>query len=469
MRRLLLLGGLLAACALMAAGGPTPARAAAAYQPGTDPPARTPIRHVISLMQESHSFDNYFGTYPGADGIPRDTCMPVDPAVRGGRCIKPFHIDNNVIEDLSGSPDVARAQRDGGRMDGFISAIAAQRGRVQPVVMGHYDDRDLPFYWNVADNYTLFDRFFSSALGGSLTNHMYWVTGGPGDKQGETVPPAGFDAPTIFDRLEAKGVSWKFYIQNYDPEATFRSTLLGPRSGQLIWAPLLNYARFVDDPKLFSHIVSLDQLPLDMQRGTLPAVSYVVPSGSREHPPGSLDAGQTLVRTLINDLMRSRYWKSSAFTWTYDLAGGWYDHVSPPQVDGSGYGFRVPALLVSAFSRRGHVDHTTLDFTSILKFIEQNWGLRPLTARDRRANSLLGAFDFRSPPRQPEFLTRQRHALPAANSARTPVYVTYGIALAVAVLAILLAALRERAVRRRRVPRLRGPSNRVTVGPWERD
>jgi phospholipase C len=439
------------ACLLVPAG-------AAAAQPAP----RTPIQHVITLMQEGHSFDNYFGTYRRADGIPAGTCMPVDPTVPGGRCIKPFHIDNSVIEDLSGSPDVARAQADGGRMDGFISAITAQRGRVQPVVMGHYDDRDIPFYWNVADNYVLFDRFFSSAAGGSVTSHMFWVSGGPGDKQGETIPDTGFHVPTIFDRLEAKGVSWKFYIQNYDPRLNFRNT----RTGQVVWAPLLAYARYVDDPELMSHIVPLDQLRVDMQRGTLPAVSYVVPSGSREHPPGSLAAGQNLVRSLVNGLMRSRYWRSSAFTWTYNVAGGWYDHVRPPQVDQWGYGFRVPALLVSPYAKRGFVDHSTLDSTSILKFIEQNWGLQPLTARDRHANSLLSAFDFTRAPRPAAFLSTDRRAATAPKSSGLQVYVTYGVALALALVVIALAATREARIRRRS-PRLRGPSNRITIGPWD--
>ena len=122
--------------------------------------------------------------------------------------------------------------------------------------------------------------------------------------------------------------------------------------------------------------------------GTLPAVSYIVPAGASEHPPGRIQAGERFVRSLLNALASSSSWKDSAFTWTYDDWGGWYDHVKPPQVDRYGYGFRAPALLVSAYARRGHVDHTQLDFTSILKFIEENWNLKPLAARDAAANSL---------------------------------------------------------------------------------
>jgi phospholipase C len=449
MRRALGLGCLLAAL--------FPAGASASPQP------RTPIRHVISVMQENHSFDNYFGTYPGADGVPDGACMPRDPARPSRGCVAPFHVGNRPVEDLSDTPQVAAAQRNRGAMDGFLSAIAQQRGREQPLVMGHYDERELPLYWRLADEYVLFDRFFGSAAGGSLTNHMFWATGGPGDQDvREAVPAGGFTTPTIFDRLEEKGISWKFYVQNYDPAITFRSRL-GDRAGQVRSVPPLNYARFVDDPRLMSHIVPLDELQEDLERGTLPAVSYVVPLGARERPPGSLKVGQTTVGALLNGLMRSRYWSSSAFLLTYDSSGGWYDHVRPPRVDRLGYGFRVPALLVSAYAKRGHVDHTTLDFTSILEFIEHNWRLRPLTSRDRRANSLMGAFAFDRGPRAAEFLTGPRDPGLRANPATAPVYVSYGAALVAALLVIGVALVYE-VVLRRRAPRLHGASRRVTIG-----
>jgi phospholipase C len=452
MRRALWLGCLLAAL--------VPAGATAAPAP------RTPIRHVVTVMQENHSFDNYFGTYPGADGVPDDACMPRDPAARKRGCVAPFHIGNRPVEDLSDTPQVAAAQLHGGAMDGFLSAIAQQRGREQPLVMGHYDQRELPFYWRLADEYVLFDRFFGSAAGGTLTNHMFWATGGPGDQTvRESVPVGGFTTPTIFDRLEAKGVSWKFYVQDYDPAITFRSRR-GDRGSQVASVPLLNYARFVDDPELFSHIVPMDEFQQDLERGSLPAVSYVVPLGAREHPPGSLKLGQTTVGTMVNGLMRSRYWTSSAFLLTYDSSGGWYDHVRPPRIDRWGYGFRVPALLVSAYAKRGHVDHTTLDFTSILDFIERNWRLRPLAGRDRRAKSLMGAFAFDRGPRAAEILTGRRGARLPTDPATAPVYVSYGAAFAAAILIIGLAQLRE-AVVRRRAPRLRGASWRVRVGHRE--
>jgi phospholipase C len=448
---------LLALAAALASAAP----ATAGHRSVDGPEPRTPIRHLITLMQENHSFDNYFGTYTGADGIPPRTCMPINPAVRGGDCIKPFRIGNRAIEDLNHSERVARGQFSGGRMDGFLSAITQQRGRLQPQVMGHYDDRDIPFYWNVADQYVLFDRFFTSASGGSVTNHMYWVSGGPGNEEGDSIPAGGFNEQTIFDRLEEKGVSWKFYVQNYDPGITFRSKALGDRGSQVVWVPLLNYPRFVDDPRLFGHIVPMEDFYEDLRRGTLPAVSYMVPSGSSEHPPGSIKAGETFVRTLINGLMRSRFWMSSAFTWTYDDWGGWYDHVPPPQVDRWGYGFRAPALLVSPYARRGHVESATMDFTSILKFIEENWGLEPLTARDRNANSIGRAMDFRQPPRRPSFLGRERRVTVVAEPRRAAVYVSYSAAVGIAAVVILFAIARDRFLRR---PRGRLEADAVT-GP----
>jgi phospholipase C len=486
---------ILATCAAVFALIPAGSARGAASAPAKH--TNTPIKHFISLMQENHSFDNYFGTYPGADGIPEGTCMPVNPraefrlggrrwqygerrsferflrrregrsysdwarrnadvaarvfgdaraqtsAARGG-CIRPFHIGDRAVQDLGHTTRVFADQYAGGQMDGFVYAIERDIGRIDRMVMGHYDDRDIPYYWNVADEYVLFDRFFTSAAGGSVWNHMFWVSGTPGNYEADTVPAGGFgEIPTIFDRLEERGISWKFYVQNYDPSINFRSPGTGDRGSQLVWVPLLNYPRFVDDPKLSRHIVDLGEYYEDLERGTLPAVSYIAPSGSSEHPPGSIQAGERFVRTLINALMRSSAWNSSAFTWTYDDWGGFHDHVRPPRVDPYGYGFRAPALLVSPYAKRGHVESKTLDFTSYLKFIEQNWGLEPLGPRDRRANNLLAAFDFDRPPRKAKFVSAVRHEPSREEPRRIAIYVIYvlsaGFAAAMIAFAVMTA------------------------------
>ena len=444
------------------------ALATPAFAAEGSPSAKTPIEHFVFLFQENHSFDNYFGTRPGVDGIPDGVCMPRAPGVTDG-CVKPYWLGDAGITDLDHTTRAHDAQYNNGRMDGFVWASESQ-GRDGSQAMGYYDDRDLPYYWNVADEYVIFDRFFSSSKSGSVRNHMYAVTGDPGAKgRSEQIPAEGWgDLPTIFDRLEAADISWKVYVENYDPTITWRTRADEKdvdRGAQVIWVPLLAYARYVDDPELSSHIVDMDEYYIDAASGNLPAVSYLAPSGNSEHPPGSIRAGQRLVRGLIGQLMRSPVWDSSAFLWTYDDWGGWYDHVPPPEVDEFGYGFRVPALMVSSWARRGYVDHTTLDFTSILKFIEENWSLEPLAERDRKASSFMGAFDFDQPaPREPVILSTERHPVPPARIDATPVYLAYsGAVLGVGLILV-------RAMRGRPWVRLRGRWSRTSRAPetWMR-
>jgi phospholipase C len=418
-----------------------------------DPKPATPIEHFVVLMQENHTFDNYFGTYRGADGPPADVCMPKKLGDPTAGCDKREWMGNLPTLDLLHSRDVAIEQYNGGQMDGFVDAFT-RRGIDDAKPMGYYDDRDLPYYWNLADNYVLFDRFFASAAGGSVWNHMYWVTGTPGNPDSDVIPPQGFDTkttPTIFDRLTAKGISWKFYVQNYDPTITaFNTGSLtdNDKLSQPIWVPLLAYREYVDNPALFAHIVDMDEYYRDAAEGTLPAVAFIAPAGSSEHPPGRIQAGQAFIRGIVTELMRSPMWNSSAFMWTYDDWGGWYDHVKPPQVDSYGYGFRVPALLVSPWSRHGYVDSTELDFTSMLKFIEENWGLAPLAARDTAATSIAGAFDFSQPQaRRPELLSLERNPPPIQTVKTTLVYWAYGTAF-VLPLMIVLAGLVLRRARR---------------------
>jgi phospholipase C len=412
-----------------------------------DPPTKTPIQHFMFLLQENHSFDNYFGTFPGADGIPAKTCMPIDPTLLSVGCVAPFHIGGKPITDLLHNRDTFVGQFRGGTMDGFISAHVAEGGvnaldRAK-ATMGYYNADDIPFYWNVAAKYVLFDRFFSSAAAGSFMNHMYWITATPGDPNHDSFPPNGFDnVVTIFDRLQAAGVSWKFYVQNYDPKITYRTVAnAGDKAAQVVFSPLLTFNNYIDNPELMSHIVDIEQYYTDLQAGTLPAVAFMAPLGSSEHPPGNLRAGQRFVQTIINSLMRSSYWDKSAFMWAYDDWGGWYDHVLPPKVDAYGYGFRVPALLVSAYARVGQINTTTLDYTSGMKFIEENWGLQPLSTRDAAANSIESAFDFASPPRPAAFLPASRDTSTPEEPNRAVLYGAYAAAILLAVVLLLVAAV----------------------------
>lgn len=336
--------------------------------------------------------------------------MPVDPFEPSNtECVEPFHIGDLPVENLDHSRRTYRLQYNEGRMNGFVYALnlLKQDGRL---AMGYYDGRDIPFYWNLADEYVLFDRFFSSSAAGSFMNHVYWVTASPGRGEDKATPEGLGDLTTIFDRLQERGIPWKFYINKFDPSLTYRSLSEdAPRPPQVEWVPLLNIDRYLDTPELFQRIVDLDEFYSDLDTGNLPAVSYVKIIGSSEHPPASLQAGQRAARTMIHALMQSEAWEKTAFIVTYDDWGGWYDHVPPPKVDEYGYGFRVPALMVSPYAKQGAIDSTELDYTSILKFIEENWDLEPLTARDAGANSIASGFDFTQEPRQPRIIPSQRY------------------------------------------------------------
>lgn len=408
----------------------------------------TPIKHFVTLMQQGHSFDNYFGSRAGVDGIPPQTCMPVNPGTEGTECVAPFHIGSRGIVDFGASKDLFDAQVGEGRMDGFVAALD-ERTRDADLTMGHYDDRDLPFYWNVADEYVLFDRFFSSSFSGSLRNHFYWVAGVPGVGEDDQPPSEGLEGvPTIFDRLEEAGVSWKFYVENYDPATLAAGEPAAQGAIPTASVPLLQYRRFLDDRRLSSKIVPVEELFTDIENGTLPSVSYVVPSTSSERPPARVELGERFVRQIVTALMRSSAWPTSAFAWTYDGWGGWYDHVWPPEVDAFGYGFRVPALLVSPYARRGHVNSTQLDSTSFLRFIEENWGVPPLGSRDSAAVSIASAFDFEAAARPPRFLDRSRQQTPLTTERRSVVFVAYGAVFVVMAAVGSRTWLRGRRLRR---------------------
>ena len=407
------------------------------------------IQHVFVLLQENHTFDNYFGTYPGADGLPANLKLPIDPAKPSAGTASPYHLGSTRTPDLDHGSVTARVAIDGGRMDGFVQAQDA-RSLPGKTALGYYDGRDLALYWQLAHDYVLADRFFSSARGGSLENHQYSVaarTSGMGEK----IPASGLTMPTIFDRLDASRVSWKFYVKNYDPSLTFRTVTSGnPKDSQVAWVPLLSMPAFVDDPARFSNIVDLSSLYRDLSAGTAPAVSYLVQGGTSEHPPGDVAHGQQAVASLIAAIMRSPVWSSSAIIISWDDWGGWYDHVVPPQVDGDGYGLRVPALIISPYARHGFIDHTTSDFTSILKFIERLHGLAPLTTRDEQASDMLEAFDFNQTPGAPvpPYLPIRLSAnLTGAGLNTARLTLSYSVSLA---LALLLCVVSLVITRRRR-------------------
>ncbi len=383
----------------------------------------SPIKHVIVLMQENRTFDHYFGKYPGADGLPSGTLLPTqfhpsDPTLPcspplsvepNSTYVAPFHLSTLRTPDPPHDENTARCAYNQGNMNALTYAHSL-KGFNGTLAVGYYDYRDIPYYWNLAEYYVLSDHFFSSAMGGSFPNHLFLYAGTDENKTGfeyTSVPPEGLNLSTIFDQLDARGVSWRNYVQNYNASVTYKSQLdrlgLGPKSAQLVWAPLLGIPRFVNNQTLNSKIQDLSNFFTDINSDDFPSVAYISPSGQSEHAPGDVGLGQLFAVTLITALMSSKHWWDTAFILTYDDWGGWYDHVAPPQVDDDGYGFRVPALIVSPYARNGFIDSTEYDFTSILAFMEHLFGLSPLTpnGRDVKANDLSNAFDLTAPPRPP--------------------------------------------------------------------
>jgi len=337
------------------------------------------IDHIIFLIQENHTFDSYFGTYPRANGFPKRLRAP-----GGHPTIAPFHFTAPLNHDIGHSYEAVRAAMNGGKMDRF----AVVHGRD---TMGYYDRSDLPNYWAYADRFTLCDRFFSSLAGPSLPNHLYTVAAQSGGVTGnlERPPEGGFNFPTLAELLGDSDISWKYY-EGMKPEAFD------------IWSPLRGFRTFMGSGRLMSQLVPSEEYFRDLREGRLPAVAWIVPNvAESEHPPHDVQFGMWYVTALVNALMKSPYWANTALVITWDDYGGFYDHVPPPQVDEYGYGPRVPTLVISPYARAGHVDHHQYDFTSVLRFIEDRFGLQPLTSRDRRANSLALSLRLRERPLPP--------------------------------------------------------------------
>jgi phospholipase C len=432
---MLSLTGLVATAAPAMAAGPGQAAGPQTSTAGPVPTASAAekIKHLFVIVQEGHTFDNYFGAYPDANGRVPSTVLPSPPPSRSKKPAASGH-GHQKAKRLDAGVTSARSSYDLGKMDRFS----------KPDAYLDYTASDLKSYWNLADHYVLMDRFFSSALGGSLQNHLYLVAGKSLTAK-ERATATGYQMTTIFDRLDGAGVSWKYYVGHLDPSLTYQRLKAGGRFvSQVVRTPLLNMPAFVDDPTRRARIVDQGELFTDLSSdATVPAVNYIVPGGYSERPPGSVSAGQQRTSAIVDAIMRSPVWNSSAIVLTWSDWGGYYDHVAPPQVDGDGYGFRVPTLIISPYARHGYVLHSTADFSSVLKLIERLHGLAPLTTRDEKANDLLGAFDFGQAPRDPALPGSD----PAAGTITAPqpvaavVPLTYAPLLLLATL-LLLANLR---------------------------
>ena len=431
--------------------------------------ARARIKHVVVIMQENRSFDSYFGTYPGADGIPMNedgvpsVCVP-DP--QNGRCVEPFHDPNDRNAGGPHGQKSATADIDGGRMDGFVREAenagkdcanvddpACAQGTGAPEVMGYHDARELPNYWAYAENFVLQDHMFEPNASWSLPSHLFMVSGWSAECTEHDQPSSctneleGPDRPTDLRKQERRGntqtstpdyawtdltyllhkngIDWGYYVApgtEPDCEDDEATTCVAPKQNAStpgIWNPLPYFDTVKDDDQL-DNIQDVSNFYVQAQEGTLPAVSWVVPSHrDSEHPPALVSDGQEYVTGLINALMSGPDWDSTAIFLAWDDWGGFYDHVPPPQIDQNGYGLRVPGLLISPFARQGYVDHQTLSFDAYLRLIEDLFvggqRLDPETdgrpdprpdVREEAAQlgDLLEEFDFSGPPRPPMVL-----------------------------------------------------------------
>jgi phospholipase C len=437
------------------------------------------IQHVIVIMQENRSFDSYFGTYPGVNGIPGGICVP-DPL--GGGCVAPFH---DPSDENSGGPhgdEAFVADLDGGRMDGFVGEAergtkckgtepgcspcteGASAGCIDP--MGYHDAREIPNYWTYAQNFVLQDNMFEPNSSWSWPEHLYLVSGwsamctnwsdplscsshveGPPTPEplnGGPNPYVGSHAISlpwtdITSVMHKDGVSWGYYVfEGGEPDCESDEAMeckevpLRPKTPG-IWNPLIDFLDVKEDGQL-GDVQSLKNFYTgveDTSKCTLPNVSWVVPNRkTSEHPPSLVSTGQTYVTTLINKIMHSPCWDSSAIFLSWDDWGGFYDHVPPPVIDEEGFGFRVPGMVISPYARAGYIDHQQLSHDAYLKFIEddflQEQRLNPNTdgrpdsrpdVREEQAGigNLLSDFDFNQAPLAPLILPAHPSPGPASN------------------------------------------------------
>jgi phospholipase C len=427
------------------------------------------IKHVIIIMQENRSFDSYFGTFPGADGLPMKDGKPSvcvhDP--KTGDCVKP-HPDHADVN--GGGPhglNAAAKDIDGGKMDGFVAeAERAQQACAiptdpactdssRPDVLGYHTESDIPNYWAYAKDFVLQDHMFESNSSWSLPAHLFlvsewaasctkhndpsscsnakrirpyeWPTKQPAIYGGKAGPEDGSHQPIyawtdLTYLLYRNHVSWGYYVvSGTDPDCADpddETCAPGKQNANTpgIWNPLPWFDTVKNDHQL-DNIQDVRKFYGAAKSGTLPSVSWVVPSGAvSEHPAAPVSYGQSYVTSLINAVMASPDWGSTAIFLAWDDWGGFYDHVAPPTVDQNGYGLRVPGIVISPFAKKGYVDHQILSFDAYDKFIEDDFlnGQRLNPANDGRPDprptvredvkilgNLVSDFDFNQTPQPP--------------------------------------------------------------------
>jgi phospholipase C len=430
MRAFILIGvAVLAACTSSSTGMRSGSASAAAIPPASGSGSSN-IQHVVVVIQENRSFDNLFATFPGADGTTQGRAkLP-----SGGYKFIPLQ-QHDLVEscDFGHSYHGFLKDYDGGNMDGFYEEGGGKRchGPQGAATYQYVNPLQIAPYWDIAKQYVLGDHLFMTQGSGSFTSHQDLIAGGTVIDATQmkalvdypSAQPWGCDAkrhhprtvtsvlvalryrankgpfpcltyPTLRDLLEAKGLSWKYYSP---PD---------PGTGR-IWNAFDAIQAVREGPEWKTNIAQPTQFFYDISNGTLPAMSWIVPTEpNSDHPTAHLDTGPSWVASIVNAIGQSSYWPTTAIIVVWDDWGGFYDHVPPPFLDQwGGLGFRVPMLLVSAYAREatpgqpGYISHTQYEYGSILKFVETLWNLGSLGTTDQRATSILDCFDFTQPPR----------------------------------------------------------------------
>ncbi len=371
------------------------------------------IEHVVVVMMENHSFDNYFGMLGrgdgftlGPDGKPTNSNPGPD-----GKPVTVFPFPSTCqTASPSQSWNATHHQWDHGKMDGF-----ATYGRGTGP-MGYWDGSHLPFYYSLARTFPLCDRWFASCMAQTYPNRHFLFAGTARGNITTTVdtladppPPNG----TIFDALDRNSISWLDYYTDV------------PSVGL--------YLKYAEAHK--AKLVSVEkQFYADAAAGTLPAFSLVEPNFGvqSEENPQDVSVGEAFVSRVVNAVMQSPNWPKTVLIYCYDEHGGYYDHVPPPPApapDGMGpklkpgdvkdgytrLGMRVPAVIVSPFSKKDYVSHVVHDHTSVLALLEHKYNLPAMTHRDGWADDLTDSLDFVNPP---AFLTPPKLAPPLNKNPR---------------------------------------------------
>lgn len=365
----------------------------------------TPIQHVIVIMQENHSFDNYFGTYPTADGTLLDATtihlQPVD-GLTSNVCV-PYHTScvspHLTTSETPSNPEEGQLTYE---MD-YANNGSGFANSSGPQSIVYFDYHSVAGYWDYAEEYGLGDEYFSSALSTTTPNRLMILGGDTPVSANYGPPPSISYSKTVTRQLDDAGVTWGYYDYLNASTAPFQTYPL-------------NYLSDVPS-EAQDKIRNISDLLGELGSGSgLPSVSLVNSLGDfklTEHPPYNPTMGERWVVSIVNRVMESSYWPTTSIFITWDEGGGYYDHVVPPKdftinhgftQDLVGLGQRVPLLAISPYSRQNFVSRIILSHLSLLHFIEYNWALQPLNELVAQSNLPLGFFNFSQAPRTPMIL-----------------------------------------------------------------